>query len=133
MWKLSSLWQQMLAAELSRFDINQTQFAILASLKWFSGNAQTATQTTLVAHAKIEKMTLSKSIRLLERQGLVARSKSREDGRTVAVVLSPEGARVIDKALVAVENADEMFFGKLKPGKLRDFQALMRHLVESAA
>jgi DNA-binding MarR family transcriptional regulator len=132
LWQLSSLWQQMLAAELCRFDINQTQFAILASLKWFSENARTVTQTVLAEHVKIEKMTLSKSIRQLENMGLVTRLKSSEDGRSVTVDLSSAGKKIINKAIVTVENADDAFFSELKPAKIRDFQALMQSLIDSS-
>jgi len=130
-WKLTSLWQQRLAEVLSEFGINQTQFAIMASLKWFSEASETATQASLGEHARIEKMTLSKSIRLLEDDGLVLRSKCKDDGRSVSVRLSKQGIRVVDKTIVAVENADELFFGGLSPGDLQEFKRLTKRIVEA--
>ena len=68
LWKITVLWRNKLEETLWFFDITQTQYAILASLKWFEVKKELATQSLLSAHSKIEKVTLSKAIRQLEKK-----------------------------------------------------------------
>jgi MarR family transcriptional regulator for hemolysin len=98
---------------LRGFGITQTQYAILALLKWFEEQKEPTTQMHLVEHAKIEKMTLSKAVRRLEEDGLVLREASAVDSRAVNVRFASRGRRLIQKAIVAIESADEAFFSSL--------------------
>ena len=124
LWKITSLWQQMLSEVLSRFEITQTQYAIMASLKWFEENNEPVTQAHLVVHTKIEKMTVSKSIRKLETAGFVLRNPSVADTRAVNVQFTAFGKKQIRKAVAAVENADERFFSCLTEEQLNAYRAL---------
>jgi hypothetical protein len=45
LWKLTALWQQHLAVVFDEAGITQTQYAIMASLRWFADQHQTTTQT----------------------------------------------------------------------------------------
>ncbi|MCE9598778.1 MAG: MarR family transcriptional regulator [Spirochaetia bacterium] len=130
LWKLTTLWRQKLEELLGRFGITQTQYAILASLKWFEENGEPTTQSHLVEHAKLEKMTVSKSIRQLEEAGLVARTQSRVDQRAVAVTFTEAGSKMIGKAIAAIEGADDEFFGALNKKQLAEFKTLTAHLIE---
>ena len=125
LWKITALWQQRIVAVLSRFEITQTQYAILASLKWFEENNEPATQAHLVEHTKIDKMTVSKSIRKLVEAGLVLRSRSTADTRALDVEFTALGKKQIGKAIVAVENADEEFFSCLAKEQLTAYRSLM--------
>jgi MarR family len=73
LWKLTGRWQARVAEALGPFGLTQTQYAVLASLRWFETHDQQPTQRHLVEHTTIDKMTLSKAIRRLEAAGLVAR------------------------------------------------------------
>lgn len=129
LYQLTSLWQQKLNQVFSRFDIYQTQYAILASLLYFEERGQSVSQSNLCDHAKIDKMTLSKAIRQLETRGLVLRRASEEDSRMLLVELTEAGRTLVAEAIVAVENADVEFFGALKPGELQMFQKLSLKLI----
>jgi MarR family transcriptional regulator for hemolysin len=129
LWKITALWQQTLAGVLGDFGITQTQYAILASLRWFQERYQPATQTHLAEHAKLEKMTLSKAIRRLEEDGLVKRAQSSSDGRATQVRFTPKGRKTTEAAIVAIEEADDKFFAALSAGELARYKALMVALV----
>ena len=124
LWKITALWQGKLARVLGGFGITQTQYAILASLKWFEEQKEPATQMHLVEHAKIDKMTLSKSIRRLEEDGLVLREASAVDSRAVDVRFTTRGRKLIQKAIVAIESADEAFFSCLNEQQLKTYRSL---------
>lgn len=124
LWKITALWQKKLAELLGGFGITQTQYAILASLKWFEEHGEPTTQTHIAEHAKIERMTLSKSIRKLEKDGLVLRERSFTDSRAVNVRFSNKGKKVIQKAVVAIEKADDDFFSCLTEQQLNVYKTL---------
>ena len=129
LWKITALWQQTLAGVLDDFGITQTQYAILASLRWFEERHQPATQTHLAEHAKLEKMTLSKAIRRLEEDGLVKRAQSSSDGRATQVRFTAKGRKITEAAIVAIEKADDGFCATLSAAELAKYKALMVALV----
>lgn len=128
LFKLHAAWQERLRVVLESFGITQTQYAILASLRWFEERHEPPTQTHLVEHARIEKMTLSKAIRQLERDRLLAREPSADDSRAVRVRLTAKGRRLTERAVVAIESADEEFFRRLSSRDLGAFRRLMSQL-----
>ena len=129
LWKLTALWQRRLGEVLGEFAITQTQYAILASLRWFEERGEPPTQAHLVEHAKIDKMTLSKAIRKLEDEGLLARETAAADSRAMSVRFTPRGRRLVQRAVVAIERADDEFFGALGERALADYKALTLRLV----
>ena len=129
LWKITTLWQRRLSEVLSEFGITQTQYAILASLRWFEEQKEPTTQTHLVEHAKIDKMTVSKAIRKLEEDEFVLREQSPSDSRATNVRFTAQGRKVIQKAIVAIENADEEFFSCLTDKQLEIYKSLMSSVI----
>ncbi len=131
LWKISTLWQAKLRQVLSEFGITQTQYAILASLKWFEEKNEPTTQSHLVQHTKIDKMTVSKAIRRLQKDGFVSRESSTTDNRAMDVRFTEKGSEIIHKAIVAIENADEVFFNCLSEKQLRGYKSLTLEVIAS--
>lgn len=129
LWKLTALWQQKLAEVLDAHGITQTQYAILASLRWFEEQGEPPTQAHLSEHTRIDKMTLSKALRRLEAQRLVRRRPSREDSRAMEVAFTARGRKLIPQAVVDIESADAEFFGRLGVEDLAAYQALTAALI----
>ena len=129
LWKITALWQRKLALVLGGLGITQTQYAIIASLRWFEQQHEPPTQAHLVEHARIEKMTLSKAIRKLEEAGLLQRDPSPHDSRAVHVRFTAKGRKLVQKAVLAVEDADDAFFAALTPGQLAQYKAVARSLI----
>lgn len=129
LWKITALWQKRIALALTEFGITQTQYAILASLRWFEERREPATQRHLVEHAKIDKMTLSKSIRRLEADGWVTRERSSSDNRATRVRFTGKGRKTVERAIVAIEQADEEFFSCLSKAQRESYRALTRSVI----
>ena len=51
LWKLTALWQRKLGQVLGGLEITQTQYAILASLRWFEEQRAPPTQAHPGAHS----------------------------------------------------------------------------------
>ena len=131
LWKITALWQRKLAAVLGEFEITQTQYAILASLKWHEEQNEKITQTHLVDHTKIDKMTVSKALRNLEQSGLVAREQSVSDNRASNVNFTTQGKKIIHRAIIAVEKADDEFFSCLADKQLELYKTLTSLVIKS--
>ena len=133
LWKITALWQRKLGVVLGGLGITQTQYAILASLRWFEERREPPTQAHLVEHAKLDKMTLSKAIRKLEDEGVLAREASPRDSRAVNVRFTAKGRKLVQQAIVAIESADDGFFSALGERELADYKALTRRLIAGNA
>lgn len=133
LWKLTTRWQALLDGVFAGFGITQTQYAILASLRWFEHAQEPPTQARLVAHTHIDKMTLSKAIRKLEEMQLVARSPSATDTRAVQVGFTEAGRQLIHAAILAVERTDDAFFSRLDSGQQAQWKQLTRCLLTTGA
>ncbi|MDQ6830932.1 MAG: MarR family transcriptional regulator [Gemmatimonadota bacterium] len=133
LWKLTALWQHRLGLVFGDFGITQTQYAILASLRWFEQAGVPTTQAVLAEHARIEPMTLSKAIRKLADDGLVVREQSNADSRALAVKLTAKGRRLTERAIIAVESADDEFFGRLSERRLETYKSLVVALIDGNA
>jgi DNA-binding MarR family transcriptional regulator len=129
LWRVIALWQGKLADIFGEFGITQTQFAILASLRWFELQRTPPTQARLVEHAKIDKMTLSKAIRKLEANGYVLREASVLDTRAIQICFTDNGRQLIHQAILAVERADDEFFSCLTDAQLASFKTLSLSII----
>jgi MarR family transcriptional regulator for hemolysin len=130
LWKLTALWQRKLAVVFDGCGITQTHYAVMASLRWFEDHREPTTQALLAKHARIEPMTLSKAFRRLEDNGLVVRKQSAVDSRAITVRLTAKGRKLTQKAVVAVEDADDEFFGRLDGPALGRFKSLVVALID---
>jgi DNA-binding MarR family transcriptional regulator len=129
LWKLNALWQARLGETFRGYGITQTQYAILASLRWLEHTGEPTTQTQLARHAKIDKMTLSKAIRRLEQADLIERANSATDNRATNVSLTMQGRELTHKAVIAIETDDETFFSALSAEERETFKFLTLRLI----
>lgn len=130
LFRITVLWQKKLGIIFNDLKIQQTQYAILASLKYFEEKNEKCTQAFLVEHARIDKMTLSKSVRQLEKTGLVKRAQSDEDARAVLVKLTQRGRNLVTEAVRRIEDADELFFHYLNEKQRSSFKEISLALIK---
>lgn len=130
LFRITVLWQKKLGIIFNDLKIQQTQYAILASLKYFEEKNEKCTQAFLVEHARIDKMTLSKSVRQLEKTGLVKRAQSDEDARAVLVQLTQRGRNLVTEAVRRIEDADELFFHYLNEKQRSSFKEISLALIK---
>lgn len=113
LWQTSVLWQRRLKRVLHPHNISHAQFVILAILLWFEKSNQEATQSILVNWSKLDKMTVSKSLKILSTQGHVNRLEHTQDTRVKKVSLTPNGKALASLLIPLVEGVDERFFNVL--------------------
>lgn len=82
-----------LEAELAPFRSSTTRFALLDQLSELRGS----TQGTLADILDVDRTTLVPMLGSMERQGLVRRTPSAEDKRTLKVEITPKGQLLLQK------------------------------------
>jgi DNA-binding MarR family transcriptional regulator len=128
LWRVTNTWQAKQRQALQPFRLTHVQFVLLASLTWLE-TENLVTQQQLAEHAHTDRMMTSQVIRTLERKGFVQRTPHPEDNRAFALTVTPQGLKIINKAIIAVEDVDRIFFGKLGVVK-RNFIRGLTVLVE---
>lgn len=112
LWQTTITWQRLIKKALEAHDISHAQFVIMAILLWFEEHHQDPTQIALARLSKLDKMTVSKSLKKLVVQAYIRREESQKDTRAKWVYLTPKGKELATKLVPLVEGIDAEFFGK---------------------
>lgn len=128
LWQTTMTWQRLIKKALEPFDISHAQFVIMAILLWFHGQKKDITQVDIIGMSKLDKMTVSKSLKKLGDMNLVARFENQEDTRAKSVQLTKSGATLARKLVPIVEGIDADFFGHLTKKQEREFIAVLKKL-----
>lgn len=127
--QLAMLWQRKQKKVLDLLDLTQTQLALLAALGWLSKESNAVTQVDIAKQSNADRMMVSKVLRTLEDKSFITRHEHPTDTRAKVIKLTPEGERVLQKALVSVVNVDHEFFTVLGTD-LSKFNANMVQLID---
>ena len=111
--QVTMLWQRKLKKVLDPLNLTQTQFALLAALGWLSKKNNVVTQVDIANQGNADRMMVSKVLRTLQDKKFIIRQEHPTDTRAKVIKLTNEGAKVLQKALTTVENADIDFFSVL--------------------
>jgi DNA-binding MarR family transcriptional regulator len=80
-----------------RYDCDSGEYDVLAALRR-TGPPHSLTPTELSRSVLVSSATMTERLTRLERRGLIRRTHSDQDRRSVSVELTPAGYRVIDRA-----------------------------------
>lgn len=121
---------QIYERHLAPSGLSAAQFAILARLSRKPGSTMLALAEAMV----MDRTTLVRALKPLQRDGLAAAEPSDEDARALVYTLTTKGARVFEKACVAWRAAQtefEQHFGRERAkalrGELFDITQAMAH------
>ena len=128
LWQTTISWQRMTKKALEPHDISHAQFVIIAILLWWHGQKKDVTQIDIVTMSKLDKMTVSKSLKKLVGMDLVARHENQEDTRAKSVQLTKSGVALAGKLVPIIESVDEDFFAKLQKKQEKDLMVILRKL-----
>ena len=105
-------------------DLSLTQLRVLAILR-----GRQLRMSTLAEHLGLERSTLSGLVDRAERRGLLTRTRSETDGRSVLVALTPAGARLAARGGDQVRAQLAGAVGGLSGSERRRMQSLLERLV----
>lgn len=127
--QLTMLWQRKLKRVLDPLDLTHTQFALLCALAWLSRESDQVTQVDIANQSNTDRMMVSKVLRTLEEKNFITRHEHPTDTRAKTIRLTPDGERVLQKAIICVETVDLDFFNDLG-ADLSSFNSNMAALIE---
>lgn len=126
--QITLLWQRKHKKVLDPLNLTQTQFVLLTALGWLSRENDKVTQVDIANQGNADRMMVSKVLRTLEEKKFIIRQEHPTDTRAKVIHLTNEGAKVLQKALTAVENADIAFFSVIG-NNLSSFNSNMTSLI----
>ena len=127
--QLTTLWQRKQKKVLDPLNLTQTQFVLLAALGWLSKKSKSVTQVDIANQSNADRMMVSKVLRTLEEKNFIARQAHQTDTRAKTITMTTKGERILQKALIEIENADLDFFSALN-SKLTLFNKNMVQLID---
>lgn len=129
LWQTTITWQRLIKKALEPHDISHAQFVIMAILLWFGKHNYDTTQILIVNWSKLDKMTVSKSLKKLVGLDLVHRVEHAADTRAKSVSLTDKGKALVYKLVPIVEQIDADFFGKLPENNQQSLIQILKELV----
>ncbi|MBD5543408.1 MAG: MarR family transcriptional regulator [Lachnospiraceae bacterium] len=109
-WQSSMLWQRKIKQVLQAYNLTHTQFVILAVIEELSEQEICITQKKISDFSMIDVMTVSSTVRLLEKKGLICRMPHETDTRANSISNTEKGKNFLKKAVIEVEGIDKTFF-----------------------
>lgn len=128
LWQTTVTWQRLINNSLNAYDMSHSQFVIMAILKWFEENNHTPTQIQIARLSKLDKMTVSKTVRKMVGLGYLKRQENEKDPRAKSIFLTEKGHKIIKILAPMVERIDKGFFSKLEPNDQKHMLKLMNIL-----
>jgi DNA-binding MarR family transcriptional regulator len=111
LWHVTHAWQRAVAAALGPLGLTHVQFVLLACVWWLEEQGCTPNQLQLAGQAGTDVKMTSQVLRKLEAKGLIERTVDPADTRARRLRPTRDGARLAQRAVVAVEDVDARFFG----------------------
>jgi MarR family transcriptional regulator, organic hydroperoxide resistance regulator len=102
-WRLSIKWRVAVDRALAPLGLTHAQYVFLASLLGMQRTGGQPCQRELADHTGLEPLYISKLARTLEADGLIERTRDRDDTRTVRLALTGLGRKTVRPAIAIVQ------------------------------
>lgn len=132
LWQTTVTWQRLIKKVLEPYELSHPQFVILAISLWYTQQEKIVIQANIIQQSKLDKMTVSQSLKKLVAMGLVKRAEHHEDTRAKTVQLTPKGFKLTMQLVPIIENIDAKFFGVLKKSDQQTLITLLNQCIASA-
>ncbi|WP_411974187.1 MarR family winged helix-turn-helix transcriptional regulator [Sinorhizobium kummerowiae] len=107
---------------LAPVGINIAQFSLLRTIQ----RRQPVSLTELARSVELDRSTLGRNVRVLERLGLAAMDRGKDDHREAAVKLTARGVDILQQAVPLWEDCQRKIETQLGPVKVTALQEILR-------
>ena len=118
--KIGSVYDDVLAP----LGVNIAQYSLLRMIQ----RLQPVSLTALGRNAELDRSTVGRNVRVLERMGLVEMGRGEDDHREAVVSLAVRGAQVLDEAAPLWEECQREIETRLGPVKVTALQDILRSI-----
>lgn len=126
--RLSRFLEKSIGEVLASYGINESQFGVLAALRR-AGSPHCLSPTALYSSLLISSGAMTNRLDRLTAAGLVRRIPDPHDGRSVLVMLTPKGLRLVDEAVAAHAENERRLLKTLTPSESKSLAGLLRKLL----
>jgi DNA-binding MarR family transcriptional regulator len=127
-WRLSLKWRAAVDRALQPIQLTHAQYAVLASLFGMLHAGLQPSQRQLADHTGLDPIYISRLVRALERDGLLARAEHPSDTRALALSLTARGRATAEHAIAIVRDLQEQLTAPLGGTRARRTRVLLRDL-----
>lgn len=127
-WQAYHLWQRQIGRYLTAAGLTATQYVLLVAIYYLATQNEIPSQIRLANFTGVEKMMVSKHLRLLVHRGYVSRSPGMRDRRVNEIRLTRAGVHILQRAFRASAAANAGFFHAVG-GDWKKINALLRELI----
>lgn len=110
-WQKSNNWEKFVNQKIKQFEITQTELFQLISLTILLQNQKEVTQIDLVKFTSTSPMSVSKTLKILERKMFIER-KVGTDSRSKSILLTEKAELVLINSAEAIHLAEQSFFSQ---------------------
>ena len=130
LWQTTIIWQRQIKKALEKYNISHAQFVIMATLLWWSYHLYDTTQVLIGNLTKLDKMTVSKSLKKLVSFGYISRIENKVDARAKSIALTEKGKDMTRVLVPIVESIDSEFFGEASKDEQNILIKILSNLVK---
>lgn len=97
-WRMTKIWERAKQNVLTEFGLTPPQLEVIGALEKLAETNPDVRQVDIAQALMTDPMTTSSILRNLERKGYVKRSRRDIDTRALFITITPEGARLLERA-----------------------------------
>jgi DNA-binding MarR family transcriptional regulator len=112
---------------IAGFGVTLPMYRVMAAL-WETGDQRLG---DLAAVTSIEISTLSRLVGEMKRRGLVSRSRLKDNGRTVAINLTPKGRSLVEELMPIAIHFEEVAVRNFPSRNISDLKTVLEEIYES--
>ena len=128
LWQVHYQWHRHIERYFKTIDLTHMQYVLLAATYHLLSQGETPSQIRLSNFTNVEKMMVSKNVRVLERRGFLSRKPLPGDRRANQIQLTAAGRQMLQKAFAATIVAHAKFFDVLGD-EWKQVDQMLRHLI----
>lgn len=121
--------EELFARSIGDLGLTARQFVVLSVVD----GLEDPSQTSLCEISGIDRSTLADIVRRLVQRGLLSRRRTRQDARMYAVRITPEGKKVLERAIPIAREVDSLLLEALSPLQRQEFESNLQKLVARAS
>jgi DNA-binding MarR family transcriptional regulator len=130
LWRVHHLWHRHFERQLKPLGLTRTQYLLLVATYHLICEGEAPSQIRLSNFTLVEKMTVSKTLRVLEQRRYLSRKPIPGNRRANRIQLTAKGAQLLQRAFAVSIDAHAKFFHALGDDRKR-IDRLLGNLINS--
>jgi DNA-binding MarR family transcriptional regulator len=128
-FRMGRVMHQDLASRLAKYDLNDRKLSVMMSIE----RSKMDTPTAIASYLDVDKAVIARTLRELERDGLVRLSQNSTDGRSRKIALTAAGQKRLARGIECAREMNESFARRMPTGQAEEIRNLFKRLSSGAS